>query len=51
MLYQARLAGMTDEAILDMHRRLTPTELAAAWEYARVHEEELREHIRKNNDS
>ena len=50
MLYEAHLAGLTDEKILDMHRSLSPIQLAAAWEYARAHEQELQGHIRENRE-
>ena len=48
MLCEARLAGMSDESILTLHKSLTRDHLAAAWEYARTHEAEVRERIRLN---
>jgi uncharacterized protein (DUF433 family) len=50
MLYEARLAGISDDKLLAMHKNLTREQLAAAWDYAKTHEEEVRACIRKNNE-
>jgi uncharacterized protein (DUF433 family) len=50
MLYEARLVGISDKQLLDMHRSLSRAQLSAAWEYAKIHEEELLASIRENNE-
>jgi uncharacterized protein (DUF433 family) len=50
MLYEERLAGMTDEEILKEHKMLTRQEVAAAWKYVKQNEEEVLSEIRRNRD-
>ncbi len=48
MLYEARLAGMSDAEILALHKSLTAEQLEAAWEYVKRHDAEVLERIRLN---
>ena len=45
-----RKLGLSDERILEIIIGLTPEDLAAAWEYYGLHQAEIDEEIRLNNE-
>jgi uncharacterized protein (DUF433 family) len=45
-----RRLGMSDDQILQAVRGLTPADLAAAWEYAAAHPEEIDRAIRESEE-
>ena len=50
-LVEWRKLGLSDERILEIIEGLTPEDLAAAWEYYRLHQAEIDEEIRLNNEA
>ena len=50
-LVEWRKLGLSDERILETIEGLTPEDLAAAWEYYRLHQDEIDEEIRLNNEA
>jgi uncharacterized protein (DUF433 family) len=50
-LVEWRRLGLADERILEIIEGLTPEDLAAAWEYYRLHRAEIDEEIRLNNEA
>jgi uncharacterized protein (DUF433 family) len=50
-LVEWRLLGMSDAWLLEQIEGLTPPDLAAAWEYAASHEEEIERAIRENEEA
>jgi uncharacterized protein (DUF433 family) len=50
-LVEWRKLGLSDERILEITEGLTSEDLAAAWEYYRLHPAEIDEEIRFNNEA
>jgi uncharacterized protein (DUF433 family) len=50
VLVGCRRAGLSDDAILADYPQLTRADLAAAWEYAAAHPEEIERAIRENEE-
>jgi type III restriction enzyme len=52
MLVEARQVGLSDQELLARYDPpLTPSDLAAAWEYYEHHREEIDQAIRENEDA
>ena len=50
-LIEWRKLGLSDERIMEIIQGLTPEDLAAAGEYYRLHQAEIDEEIRLNNEA
>lgn len=50
-LVEWRKLGLSDQRIVEIIQGLTPEDLAAAWEYYRLHQAEIDEEIRLNNEA
>jgi uncharacterized protein (DUF433 family) len=50
-LVQWRTQGLSDEAILQTMRGLSPADLQAAWDYADAHPEEIEQAIQENEEA
>ena len=50
-LVEWRKLGLSEERILEIIDGLTPEDLAAAWEYYGLHQAEIDEEIRLNNEA